>query len=208
MIFRLFLNFLTTILVTRISNFMMVKMTKGLKAILKMLKLEKRRSSDQFFYLLKLVEKWFYYTARMLSWLFDISKSTVSYYLVIWTNLLYFSAGKIVIWPSKVQVLDTMPETLKTTTHQLEALLTAQKYFAKDHRHCHPTVVCIATLRNVTFKELLGTAPSGAITFISELHEGSISDKKIVRTSGILIKNLWDDNDSIMADMTEALQLK
>ena len=121
MIFRLFLNFLTTILVTRISNFMMVKMTKGLKAILKMLKLQKRRSSDQFFYLLKLVEKWYYYTTRMLSWLFDISKSTVSYYLVIWTNLLYFSAGKIVIWPSKVQVLDTMPETLKTTTHQLEA---------------------------------------------------------------------------------------
>ena len=50
------------------------------------------------------------FTIRMLSWL-----STVSRYLVTWANLLYFSLGKIVIWPSKVQVLDTMPETFKTT---------------------------------------------------------------------------------------------
>ena len=37
------------------------------------------------------------FTARMLSWLFDIPKSTVSRYLFIWTNLLNFSLGKIVI---------------------------------------------------------------------------------------------------------------
>ena len=39
-----------------------------------------------------------------------------------------------------------MPETLKNPTHQLDALLTAQKYFAKDHRHCHPRVLCISTI--------------------------------------------------------------
>ena len=55
------------------------------------------------------------FTIRMLSWLIDIPKSTVSRYLVTWANLLFFSLGKIVIWPSKVQVLDTMPETFKTT---------------------------------------------------------------------------------------------
>ena len=54
-------------------------------------------------------------TTRMVSWLFDIPKCTVSRHLVTWTNLFYFSLGKIVIWSSKVQVLDTMPETFKTT---------------------------------------------------------------------------------------------
>ena len=49
---------------------------------------------------------------------------------------------------------------------------------------------------HVTYKGLLGIAPSGAIIF----KEGSISDKEIVKRSGILNKNLWDDNDSIMAD--------
>ena len=54
---------------------------------------------------------------------------------------------------------------------------------------------------DVTDKGLLGTDPSGAITFVSgQLYEGSISAKYIVKRSGILNKNLWNDNDSVMAD--------
>ena len=52
---------------------------------------------------------------------------------------------------------------------------------------------------HVIYKGLLGIAPSGAIAFTSELYEGSISDKETVK-SGILNKNPWDNNDSIMAD--------
>ena len=48
---------------------------------------------DQFFMYLSCLRNGF--TTRMLSWLFDIPKS--SSYLVTWTNLLYFSFGKIVI---------------------------------------------------------------------------------------------------------------
>ena len=58
----------------------------------------------------------------------------------------------------------------------------------------------------VTFKGLLGIASSGAITFIGELYERSISDKEIVKRRGILKKNRWDEDDSIMAD--RALQFK
>ena len=53
---------------------------------------------------------------------------------------------------------------------------------------------------HVTYKGLIGIAPSGAITFISQLYSGSISDKEIVNRCGILRKELWDDNDSVMAD--------
>ena len=38
------------------------------------------------------------------------------------------------------------------------------------------------------YKGLLGIAPAGQIIFISKLYEGSISDKKIVKRSGILNK--------------------
>ena len=51
----------------------------------------------------------------MFSCLYDISKSTVSKYLVTWTNLLYACLGKNIIWPSKVQVLDIIPKTFKIT---------------------------------------------------------------------------------------------
>ena len=47
---------------------------------------------------------------------------------------------------------------------------------------------------------LVGISPSGAITFVSQLYEGSISDKEIVSRSGILTKELWSPGDSLMAD--------
>ena len=53
---------------------------------------------------------------------------------------------------------------------------------------------------HVTYKGLLGIAPSGAITFISQLYEGCIPDKEIVKQSGLVDEMLWDEKDSIMAD--------
>ena len=45
---------------------------------------------------------------------------------------------------------------------------------------------------HVTYKGLVlvGIAPSGSITFVSQLYEGSISDKEIVARSGILNSEL------------------
>ena len=49
-----------------------------------------------------------------------------------------------------------------------------------------------------TFKVLVGISPAGAITFISDLYAGSISDKKLTQISGIL--ELLERGDSVMAD--------
>ena len=43
-------------------------------------------------------------------------------------------------------------------------------------------------------------SPSGSIMFFSELYDGSISDKKIVREFGILEMELWCPGDIAMAD--------
>ena len=53
---------------------------------------------------------------------------------------------------------------------------------------------------HVTYKGLIGVSPSGSITFVSELYDGSISDKEIVRKSGLIEKELWSPGDSVMAD--------
>ena len=53
---------------------------------------------------------------------------------------------------------------------------------------------------HVTYKALLGIAPSGSITFVSQLYKGSISDKEIVDRSGFINGNLWGKGDTIMAD--------
>jgi len=49
-----------------------------------------------------------------------------------------------------------------------------------------------------TVKVLVGITPSGAISFVSECYEGSISDKRLVEVSGLLEK--LDAGDEIMAD--------
>lgn len=52
---------------------------------------------------------------------------------------------------------------------------------------------------HVILKGLVGIAPSGAITFISQLYSGSISDREIVERSGFL-KLEFDKGDTVMAD--------
>ena len=52
---------------------------------------------------------------------------------------------------------------------------------------------------HVTLKGLVGISPSGALTFVSQLYAGSISDKEIVRRSGFA-KLPFDDSDVVRAD--------
>ena len=49
-----------------------------------------------------------------------------------------------------------------------------------------------------TYKVLVGISPSGVITFVSKLYAGSLSDKELTRSSGIL--EMLESSDSVMAD--------
>lgn len=49
-----------------------------------------------------------------------------------------------------------------------------------------------------TWKGLVGIAPHGAVTFISSLYSGCMSDVEITKLSGLL--NLLENGDQIMAD--------
>ena len=52
---------------------------------------------------------------------------------------------------------------------------------------------------HTTFKGLIGIAPSGHITFVSQMYAGSISNRELTVRSGIL-KLPFSDGDIVMAD--------
>ena len=53
----------------------------------------------------------------------------------------------------------------------------------------------------------MGISPSGAIIFISQLYDGSISDKEIVARSGVLDPQFREEGDSCIAQRGFLLQM-
>lgn len=141
------------------------------------------------------------FTLSHLGWLFHLSTPTVSRYIITWSNYCYFTLGSIPIWPTRKQVDDTMPESFKRTYPSTGCIIDCTELFCQ-----RPSSLAIQSAlyssykSHVTYKGLVGIAPSGAITFVSELFDGSISDQQIVRRSGFL-QSQWDSGkDSVMAD--------
>ena len=135
------------------------------------------------------------------SWLFDLPKSTVSRYIITWSNFLYFSLGAVPIWPSRQIIDKTMPVFFKETYPKTRCIIDCTELFCQRPSSLASQSHMYSNYKShVTYKGLIGIAPSGSITFVSQLYEGCISDKEIVKRSGFLTKELWKKDDSVMAD--------
>nr|XP_047138403.1 uncharacterized protein LOC124814609 [Hydra vulgaris] len=109
--------------------------------------------------------------------------------------------GSVPIWPSREQVNKFMPESFKMTFPSTRCIIDCTELFSqKPSSLRHQSSLFSSYKHHVTYKGLLGISPSGAITFISQLYDGSNSDREIVVRSGFLNKELWNKNDSVMAD--------
>ena len=107
--------------------------------------------------------------------------------LISWINYLYFSLGAIPIWPTKDQIRQSMPDSFKNTYPNTRCILDCTELFCQSPSSLKAQSSLYSFYKHhVTYKGLVGISPSGAIIFISQLYDGSISDKKIVGKSGIL----------------------
>jgi len=72
----------------------------------------KLNPKDQLFLYLSWLKGGF--TLKHSSWLFGLPTSTVSRYLITWSNFMYFSLGSVPIWPTKETVANRtlLPETI------------------------------------------------------------------------------------------------
>ena len=138
---------------------------------------------------------------ELTSWLFDSNKSTVSRIIITWINYLYFTLGAIPIWPTRSQIQDSMPESFRKTYPKTRCIIDCTELFCQSPSSLKTQSSLYSHYKHhATYKGLVGISPSGAITFISQLYDGSISDKDIVAKSGLLDPRLWESGDSCMAD--------
>ncbi|CAL9701495.1 unnamed protein product [Knipowitschia caucasica] len=125
-------------------------------------------------------------TQRDLSHKFNIHRATVSRIIVTWSNFLYSLLGSISIWMTAEKVSATCPTDFNGTYRNTQVILDCTEMRCQTPSSLLLQSEVFSTYKShCTFKALIGMSPHGALTFVSALFEGSISDKEIFRHSGI-----------------------
>ena len=131
----------------------------------------RKRSLDareEFFLVLCRLRRGF--AEQHLAHLFHISQPTVSRIFLFWINYLYLKFGQVSIWANKEVVRATMPDSFKDKYSSTRVIIDCTEITCQMPSSLLLNSKLFSSYKNhVTLKGLVGIAPSGAITFISQL---------------------------------------
>ena len=92
---------------------------------------------------------------------------------------MFLKFGQICIWPSRQIVLETIPEDFKEKYLSTRVIIDCTEVRCEMPSSLLLNTELFSSYKNhVTLKALVGIAPNGAITFVSQLYTGSISDRE------------------------------
>lgn len=156
---------------------------------------------------MKLVDELFLFLCRLRLGLFEedladrfnCSVATVSRKVITWANLLYFVLGSWNIWLPKDVIQARMPESFKDKYSSTRVIIDCTEIKTQVPKSLVLNSQLYSHYKGAnTFKGLIGIAPHGAVTFVSCLYTGCMSDVEITKLSGLI--ELLEKNDSLMAD--------
>ena len=131
--------------------------------------------------------------------MFNVSGSTVSRVVISYGNYLYITLGRFPIWPFRAQIARHILDWFKELYPNVRVILDCTEIFAETPSSLVlQSEIFSAYKSHTTFKGLFGISPGGAVSFVSVLYCGSISDEEISRCSDIL--ELLEAKDEVMAD--------
>ncbi|GFO29226.1 protein alp1-like [Plakobranchus ocellatus] len=135
---------------------------------------------------------------QTLSVLFFISPNTARKIFSRWVQFLSDCFTPLIKWPSKEFCKKNLP-TAFSEFPNTRAVLDCTEYLI-DMPYLPVEQKMKSSNQNYrnTLKQLIAIMPTGAITFVSDVYTGSVSDVAILEKSGFL--NLLEEEDGIMAD--------
>lgn len=119
---------------------------------------------------------------------------------------MFLKFSVIPVWPSRAKVDLCMPADFKDKYPSTRVVIDCTEVRCQMPKSLRLNSELFSSYKNhTTLKGLIGISPGGAITFISQLYTGHISDREIVTRSGFL--NLpFNRGDSVMADKGFTIQ--
>ena len=124
---------------------------------------------------------------RLLGDLYLVDAATISRIVHTMINYLYLRLGMIPIWPTPEQVSKRLPDVFKELYPTTFAVIDATEIKCEAPSSLPAqSQVYSAYKSHTTLKGLIAMAPDGAVTFVSELFGGSISDRELVIKSHFL----------------------
>ena len=125
--------------------------------------------------------------------------SVDSKYFITWACFLYCHLREVEWMPSVEQVIGTLPFSFKEKYPDTYIILDGSEVFIQT---LVSTIVYLVKLYIITLaiKFLVGCTPNGAVSFVSQLYVGSITDVQLTSISGLIEKLKGKPNISVMAD--------
>ena len=128
-----------------------------------------------------------------------LSTSHLSWICITWIDILHSHLRAIPIWASKASIQKTMPSCFRISYPTTRVILDCTELFIEMASSYRTQSATFSSYKHQnTAKGLVGIAPNGAVTFVSELYPGRTIDQCITKHSGIL--QLLEEGDSVMAD--------
>lgn len=128
-----------------------------------------------------------------------ISAGYFSRVFITWIDFLYARLRCLPIWASKQTVEKTMPSCFQESYPSTRVIIDATEIFLEMPSSLRSQSETYSNYKHHnTAKGVVGIAPSGLVTFVSDLYAGRCSDKAITKDCGIL--DLLEEGDSVMAD--------
>ena len=132
--------------------------------------------------------------------LFGIHLSTVSRIINTWINFMYLKFSPIPLWPSRDMVNSTMPDDFHAKYPSTRVIIDCTEVKCQAPSSLFLNSKLYSSYKNhTTLKGLVGITPGGALSFVSQLYTGRISDRELVQRSGFLDQQ-FDTGDDVMAD--------